>query len=195
MDDRLSYLWYEGAFWLSGATLTFASSIRTEGFKHVPHVGPALLVANHQSFLDPVLIGLAARRHLCFLARKTLFRNQAFTWLIRSLGAVPINQEGFARAGLETILEQLDAGRAILVFPEGERTADGRIQPLRPGIHLLIKRVAMPIVPIGIAGAYHAWPRHQLLPMPAPLFLPPWEGTLAVSIGPPIDSRKLSGML
>jgi 1-acyl-sn-glycerol-3-phosphate acyltransferase len=113
-------------------------------------------------------------------------------WLMRSLHAVPVNQEGFAREGLKTILEQLKAGRAVGIFPEGERTPNGRMNPLRPGIHLLIKRMDMSIVPIGIAGAYDAWPRWRAYPIPAPLFLPAGKGTIAVSVGPPMDSRRFA---
>src|SRR5947208_16425074 len=115
--DRLSYCWYEAGFWLSFTGMTLAFSLRTEGYRSVPPAGPALLIANHQSFLDPVLVGLAARRHLHYLARRTLFRNPAFAVLIRSLNAVPIDQAGFAREGLRVILEQLHAGNAVLVFP------------------------------------------------------------------------------
>jgi 1-acyl-sn-glycerol-3-phosphate acyltransferase len=191
-EDWLSYLWYEGNSCLSLVGMTLAFSMRTEGYKHVPRTGPALLISNHQSFLDPVLIGLAARRHLCYLARHSLFRNPLFRWLISSLGAVPINQEGFAREGLKTILEQLQKRRAVVVFPEGERTSDGNMVPLRPGIHLLIRRGDMPIVPIGIAGAFDAWPRWRAYPIPAPLLGAPGKGTLAVSIGRPLHARQFA---
>lgn len=194
MQGALSYLWYEAAYWISAVGMGFGFSLRAEGGRHVPRTGPALLIANHQSFLDPLLAGLAARRHLCFLARRTLYRNRAFGGLLRSLNAVPIDQEGFARQGLQTILEQLRAGRAVLIFPEGERTANGSLRPLRPGIHLLIKRVPMPIVPIGIAGAYEAWPRWRRLPAPVPLFWPTGKGTVAVAIGRPLDSRRFADL-
>ena len=193
MEDWLSYLWYEWNLCLSMAGMTLGFSLRTEGHRHVPREGPALLLSNHQSFLDPVIIGVAARRHLCFLARETLFRSRALGWLIASLRAVPIKHRGFARGGLQTILEQLEAGRAVLIFPEGERTRDGMLHPLRPGIHLLIKRMALPIVPVGIAGAYGAWPRWRAYPAAAPLFWPPREGTIACAIGPAIDSRRFTG--
>jgi 1-acyl-sn-glycerol-3-phosphate acyltransferase len=186
--------WYDFYWWLSLTTLTIGSSLRIEGHKYVPSRGPALLIANHQSFLDPIMVGLASSRRLCFLARKTLFDNRLFGWFLRSLNAVPIDQQGFAREGLKTILEQLQAGQAVLVFPEGERTPHGKMLPLRPGIHLLIKKVEMPIIPIGLAGAYDAWPRWQRYPIPAPVFLPPWRGTLAVTVGPPLDSRAFAGM-
>ncbi len=192
MQELIPYLWYETIFWLSGPAMTLGFSLRTEGMRHVPSRGPALLVANHQSYLDPDLVGLAARRHLCYLARKSLFRNKLFTWLIRSLEAIPIDQEGIGIDGIRDILEQLEAGRAVLVFPEGERTHDGKMQPLRPGVALLIKKAKAPVVPVGIAGAYEAWSRWRLFPIPAPLFLPAQEGTIAVSVGRPLDGRRLA---
>jgi 1-acyl-sn-glycerol-3-phosphate acyltransferase len=172
--------------------MTLGFSLRTEGYHNIPRHGPVLLLANHQSFMDPILVGLAVRRHAVFLARQSLFRHRALALLIRSLHAVPVNLEGFAGEGLKAILEQLRAGRIVAVFPEGGRTADGRVSPLRPGIHLLIKRMEMPIVPIGIAGAYDAWPRCRAYPVPAPLFLPAFKGTIAVSVGRPIDSRRFA---
>ena len=192
MEDSLSYLWYETFFWVSGPAMTLGFSLRTEGMRHVPPSGPALLVANHQSFFDPDLVGLAARRHLCYLARKTLFQNRLFAYVIRSLRAIPIDQEGIGIEGMRTILEQLEAGRAVLVFPEGERTYDGMIHPPRPGVALLIKKSQAPVVPVGIAGAYQAWPRHRRFPIPAPLFLPAQRGRIAVSIGRPLDGRRLA---
>ena len=189
-ESWLSALWYQCVYSLTAAVMSFGFSLRTEGHQHVPRRGAALLLANHQSFLDPLLVGLAVRRHAVFLARQTLFRHRSLAWLMRSLHAVPVNQEGFARKGLKTILAQLQAGRIVGIFPEGERTRDGQITPLRPGVLLLIKKMQMPIVPIGIAGAYHAWPRWRSYPIPAPLFLPAGPGTIAVSVGPPLDSRR-----
>lgn len=188
-----SRVWYNCVYWFSATVMTLGFSLRTEGHHHVPRQGPALLIANHQSFMDPLLVGLAVRRHAVFLARQTLFHHRWLAWLMRSLHAVAVNQEGFAREGLKKILEQLTAGRAVGIFPEGERTPDGHMMPLRPGIHLLIKKLAMPIVPIGIAGAYDAWPRWRAYPIPAPLFLPAQKRTIAVSLGPPIDSRRFAG--
>jgi 1-acyl-sn-glycerol-3-phosphate acyltransferase len=191
-EGWLSHAWYECCYWLSATAMTFGFSLRTEGHQNVPRQGPALLIANHQSFIDPILVGLAVRRHAVFLARQSLFRHGFLAWLVRSLHGVPVNLEGFAREGLKTILEQLRAGRAVAVFPEGERTRNGRMSPLRPGIHLLIKRLEMAIVPIGIAGAYDAWPRWRAYPLPAPLLGPARKGTIAVSVGPPMDSRRFA---
>jgi 1-acyl-sn-glycerol-3-phosphate acyltransferase len=82
-----------------------------------------------------------------------------------------------------------------MVFPEGDRTWDGVMKELRPGIHLLIKKVPqMPIIPMGIAGAYEAWPRWRRWPYIAPLFLPAGSGTLAVSVGQPLDADRFAKM-
>lgn len=192
-EDWLKYLWYETVYGLATTTFALGFSLRVEGARHVPPSGPALLLANHESFLDPPLIGVSTHRHLCFLARKTLFNNPFFGAVIRSLNAEPIDQEGFAREGLKTTIEQLQAGRAVVVFPEGERTLHGAMNPLRPGVTLLLKKAPrMPVVPIGIAGAYEALPRGRGYPHLAPLFWPATHAGLAVVYGAPIDSQHFA---
>ena len=189
-----SRCWYEWCALMTMTTFTLGFSYRKEGECRVPKTGPLLVLANHQSYLDPVVVGLTFPRTLIYLARKSLFRNRYFTWLIRSLNAVPIDQEGVGKEGLRTIIEQLQRGRAVLVFPEGERTLTGRMNPLKPGIHLIIKRTGATILPVGIAGAYEAWPRHRPFPSLAPLFWPSGKGTIAVSVGRPLDARRYAEM-
>jgi 1-acyl-sn-glycerol-3-phosphate acyltransferase len=186
--------WHHSLYAFYHALFTLGFSFRSRGDRNMPFEGPVLLLANHQSFLDPLIVGLCARRPLIYLARKTLFKNPLFAALIRSLNAVPIDQEGIGKDGIRTILEQLQLGRAVVVFPEGERTPDGRMLPLKPGIHLLIKRTQAPIVPVGIAGAFDAWPRRRAYPIPAPLAWPAGAGTIAVSMGEPIDGRHYADM-
>src|SRR5579864_1101380 len=145
-----SYLFYEATYLFSMTAMTLGFSLRTIGRNNIPKHGPVLLIANHQSYLDPMLVGLSSRRHLCFLARKTLFGNPYFARLIHALNAVPIDQEGVGREGIQTILEQLRLGQAVVVFPEGGRTGDGRMEPLKPGVHLLIKKSSAPVIPVGV---------------------------------------------
>lgn len=189
VPDWLYHPWWKAAYWATFTAMTLGFSLRVRGRENIPRRGPALLIANHQSFLDPPVIGLASTRSLCYLARKTLFDNPAFAWVLRSMNSIPIDQEGVGKDGIRSILAELQRGQAVLVFPEGERCLDGALHPLRPGIHLLLKRVKAPIVPIGVAGAYQAWPRWRLLPTPSPLFFPATERTVAVAIGQPIDPR------
>ena len=188
----VSSAWYEFCKGLAFSAFAIGFSLRIEGGRNIPRGGPALLVANHQSFFDPALVGVASPRHLRYLARKTLFRHWAFAWLIRSLHAVPVDQEGVAKEGLKAILAQLKAGQAVLVFPEGERAPDGSMVPFKPGVQLLIKRARAPIIPIGIAGAFDALPRTSTLPHLSPLFLPAEKSTVAVSIGRPLDGRRFA---
>jgi 1-acyl-sn-glycerol-3-phosphate acyltransferase len=190
LQDALAYLWYEFIYWLTMLAMHLCFSFRFEGGRRVPRRGPVLLIGNHQSFIDPVAMGLSISRHIHYLARKTLFKNAFFGRLLRSLNASPVDQEGVAKEGLRTVLEQLNAGHAVLIFPEGERTWKGKIQPLKPGIYLLIKRAKVPIVPIGIAGAYDALPRTRTKPLFSPFFQPATRGAVAVSVGAPLDARR-----
>ncbi len=194
MSPWLARRWYDCVFWSSFLGFTFGHSLRVIGRRNMPDTGPVLVIANHQSFFDPVLVGLASRRYLSYLARESLFKNRFFSGLIRSLDAVAIDNKGLGKEGLQATLGCLDRGKAVLVFPEGERTSDGSMEPFKPGISLLIKRVKAPIVPVGIAGAFHAWPRKQKTPSLAPLFLPAWDGTIAMSVGKPINPECFAKM-
>ena len=108
----------------------------------------------------------------------------------------PVDQEGFAREGLKAMIELLGKGWPVLIFPEGERSMDGVMQPFRPGVHLILKKTHAPVVPCGIAGAFEALPRSRHPPIPghSPLFLPPGDCTLAVSIGKPLDGARFAKM-
>jgi len=189
MSGWLSTTWYEVCRCHIMAGLTLGFSLRFEGGRNIPAEGPALLIANHESFLDPIAVGLTTTRQLCYLARKTLFTSPLFGGFLRSVGCVPVDQEGVAKDGLKAVLDLLSQGRAVLVFPEGERTITGQMNPLKPGIQLLIKRTKAPIVPVGIAGAFDAFPRSRKFPRFSPLFMPAGRGTMAVSVGAPLDAR------
>jgi 1-acyl-sn-glycerol-3-phosphate acyltransferase len=192
MRRWLGYLWYEAAFWVSWFAFTLAFSLRVEGRRRIPRCGPVIIIANHQSFLDPILVGVSSPRHLYFLARKTLFKNPLFALLIRSVNAVPIDQEGVGKEGLRTSLHLLEQGYAVVVYPEGTRTPDGTMQPLQPGIHLLLRRAKATVVPVGIAGAFQALPLFQKLPTLSSVFMPAGPSTLAVAVGKPLDGARLA---
>ncbi len=190
LTDRVIY---HATYWPSFALATFGFGLRAAGRANVPPTGPALLVANHQSFIDPWLVGQAAPRRLKYLARHTLFTNPLFGRLITAYGAVPIDR-GFGKEGLQAVLAQLRAGRAVVVFAEGERTRTGAMQPLKAGVALLLKKADCPVIPVGIAGAFAMWPRHQLLPAPEPLVLPADGRGLAVAFGRPLPAGRLQSL-
>ncbi len=178
---------FHSTFWLTYYAVTFGLSFRASGRANVPTTGPVLLACNHQSFMDPWLVGNASPRWLVYLARHSLFKNPVFAAAIRAYGAVPIDR-GFGKEGLQAVLGLLDKGRAIVLFPEGERTHDGTLQPLKPGISLLIKRANCQIVPVGLSGCYDVWPRHESRPHPETLFNTPAGRSIGLHYGPPVHS-------
>src|SRR5262245_9777357 len=194
MPRLLAAAFYEFASWFCGLLLIFLFSVRSVGSGNIPRRGAALLIANHESFIDPIVVGVGIGRHITFLARKTLFKSPFKRALLETLNAVPIDQEGVGKEGIRNIIKKLQAGHAVLVFPEGERSWDGDLHALRPGIALWLDRVAVPIVPIGVAGAFEAWSRFKAFPTPSPNFLPPTNRTMAVAYGPPRDPSTLKGM-
>jgi 1-acyl-sn-glycerol-3-phosphate acyltransferase len=121
--------------------------------------GPVILASNHESYLDPPLVGSVADRAIFFLARKSLLAGPFFGWLLPKLNVIPVDQEGGDRSALKALIRILKAGEGTLVFPEGERTQDGRLRPALPGLGFVIAKTLAPVVPMRIFGAREAWPR------------------------------------
>lgn len=134
--------------------------------ERVPLEGPLILASNHASFLDPPLVGSGLRRGINYLAREDLFRFPVMGWVLRHWQVVPVNRDGGGAAGLRAILDRLLAGGAIILFPEGTRTRDGKLQPARSGIGLTVIKSTAPVVPVRVFGTYEAYGRHLRLPRP-----------------------------
>ncbi len=141
--------------------------VRVRGQHWFPRHGGVLLVSNHQSHLDPILVGISCDRQLSSLARDSLFRIPVVRTLITWLDAIPLDREGVGLSGLKETLRRLKRGDVVLVFPEGTRTPDGRLGPLKPGFCALARRTGVPILPMAVAGAFEAWPRWRAWPRPA----------------------------
>jgi 1-acyl-sn-glycerol-3-phosphate acyltransferase len=163
-----------------GTTLMF--DLKAYGRQNVPSTGGVLLVANHQSYLDPILVAVQLRRPVSFLAKSELFENRYFGWLIRSLHAFPVRQgEGDVGAVRETI-RRVQEGHVLNIYPEGSRTTDGELRPLMAGIALMVKRAEVPIVPVAIEGAFAAWPRQRKIFRASPI---------KIMYGPPLHLNGL----
>lgn len=134
--------------------------------ERVPVSGPVILAANHASFLDPPLIGSGLPRAINYLARESLFRFPGFGWYLRALNCVPVDRDGAGAAGLKGILDRLHDGGAVILFPEGTRTADGELKPARSGIGLTVIKSDAPVVPVRVFGTFAAWSRSQKFPRP-----------------------------
>lgn len=165
--SRIAHAWYESVRWAMLIACAHTGGIRATGREHVPADGGVLIVSNHASFMDVFLLGITAPRQLRFVARASLFV-PVLGPLIESVGAFPIDREGGGRAGLKEALGRLKNGSAVLLFPEGTRSEDGALQPLKPGF-VALTRARLPIVPVGLAGTFEAWPRHQKFPRPYPM--------------------------
>lgn len=128
------------------------------GREHLISEGPVLVASNHQSYLDPPLIGNLYDTEMVYLARKTLFKG-FFRWLYNQWNAIPVDQERPDMASLKTIIRKLKEGNRVLVFPEGARTMDGALGEAAPGIGLIAAKSGAPIQPVRIRGAREALPR------------------------------------
>ncbi len=159
--------------------------LRIEGREQWPATGGGLICANHQSMFDPPLVGLTCSRRMNYLARDTLFRVPGLAQLIRFLDAIPIDREGGGLAGLKETLRRLKAGELVLIFPEGTRTHDGQLHPLKPGFISVARRSRVPLIPVGLDGAYQAWPRTAPFPR---------LGRVSVVIGEPIAAEQVAAL-
>jgi 1-acyl-sn-glycerol-3-phosphate acyltransferase len=136
---------------------------RARGCHHLPANGGGLLLSNHQSMLDPLLIGLPLSRPVSFLARDTLFHVPVIGWILRNTYVTPLNRSGGSAAGIRETLRRLEQGFLVGIFPEGTRSSDGRLGAFKPGFAALVRRTQMPIFPVGIAGAHRAMGRGSAL--------------------------------
>lgn len=144
--------------------ISAATRIRVFGRCNEPAEGGVLYISNHQSFLDPPLMGIALTRPMNFMARDTLFRNPYFKRIIESVNAFPVRRGQADLGAMREAMRRLKRGGQVGIFAEGTRTRDGRINPFLPGVALLAQRAAKWTVPILIEGAYDLWPRSQVLP-------------------------------
>lgn len=169
--------WIYWIGWMSfGAAFRSLFGMRVKGEKHLITEGPVLVASNHQSYLDPPLIGNLYKDEMVYLARKTLFKGFG-RWLYSNWNAIPVDQDRPDMASLKTIIRKLKDGHRVLVFPEGSRTEDGNIGEAAPGIGLVAVKSGAPIQPVRISGAREALPRGSGRISFA---------RITVSVGPPI---------
>ncbi len=157
---------------------------RATGRENIPHTGPVLFVSNHQSYLDPIIVGIGSHpRQFFAMARSTLWKNPLVAWLITSLKAIPVERGEADMAAMRKCIEVLKAGRSLLLFPEGTRTDDGHTGPFKTGTMLLIRRARPVVIPVSIEGSHQAWSRGRKRPRPF--------GRIAVHFDKPIDADTL----
>ena len=157
---------------------------RAFGNANVPVTGAALLAANHESFLDPPLVGVGTRRQLHFLAKAELFRVPLLGSLIRRLNAHPVERAGADMGALRLALALLREGHALLVFPEGTRGGGGRLGPAKAGAGMVAALSEAPVVPVYVHGSGRALPRGARYPRAT---------RISVTYGEPLRFARVRG--
>lgn len=178
--------WLYDTLWVLCRTLAVAVfGFRVRFAEPLPRQGGLLVLSSHQSHLDPLLLGLAADRRLSSLARASLYRFKPFAAVITALDAVPIDRDASIVTAMKAVIGRLRSGAAVVVFPEGTRTADGRLGEIKGGFALMAKKAEVPIVPVAIVGAFECWPRTRPLPRP---------GRIRLEFGRVIPASEVAGL-
>jgi 1-acyl-sn-glycerol-3-phosphate acyltransferase len=132
--------------------------LRVENLEQVPDEGPAVVICNHVSFVDPLVIMAACPRPIRFVMDHHIFRWPVMNFVFRSSKAIPIAPAKEDPAMMEKAFEEvgraLDAGDLVGIFPEGKITGDGEINPFRPGIARILARNPVPVVPMALRGLW-----------------------------------------
>jgi 1-acyl-sn-glycerol-3-phosphate acyltransferase len=161
--------WYSFGYNLSKLLARTFFSFRVVHPERIIETGGALLAMNHESFLDPPLAGICCKREIHFLARKTLLKWPVLGPILPKLNVVPVDQERADMSALKTVIKLVKAGNCTVVFPEGSRTQDGKLQPAQPGLGLIIAKTLVPVVPMRIFGAHEAFPPGAKFPKIHPI--------------------------
>jgi len=151
--------WYQLSYHLSQFLASTLFDYRVVHRERIIESGGVILAMNHQSYLDPPLAGIACRREIHYLARKTLMKWPVLGPLFPHLNVIPVDQERADMSALKSVIKLIRRGECTVVFPEGARTTDGQLQPAQPGLGLIIAKTLAPVVPMRIFGAYEAFPR------------------------------------
>ena len=157
---------------------------KVHGIEHVPRSGGALLICNHQSYLDPVLVGVQLQRHVSFIAKSQLFEMPGLGWLIPRLNTFPVRRGESDVSAIKEALRRVHEGQILTMFPEGTRSGDGNLLPIQAGIALMVKRAEAPVIPAVVDGSRRAWGRGRKFPTAAPVRL---------MYGPPLELGKMKG--
>lgn len=156
-------------------------NLTCDGREHLPRRGGAIVVCNHTSFMDAIILGSAAPRPIRFLVLRWMYDLWMLRWFYWGMGTIPVRAAGQDSAAIKQALRALRAGQIVGVFPEGTRSADGRISDARPGAALIAALSGAPVVPAHIDGARDSLPVGGAFPRPA---------RVHVRFGPPLRFER-----
>lgn len=132
--------------------------LRVEGLEHIPEEGPAVVVCNHVSFVDALVITAACRRPIRFVMDHRIFRTPILRFVFRESRAIPIaparEDPAMMERAFDEVARALEAGELVGLFPEGRITDTGELHPFRPGIRRIVERTPVPVVPLALRGLW-----------------------------------------
>lgn len=143
---------------LSWLLITVIYRLRLEGIDRIPGKGPALLICNHVSFVDPIVISAACRRPVRFIMDASIFRIPGLNAVFRGMKAIPVapakeDPETYERA-FAVAAQELRDGHLVCIFPEGRLTADGEVREFRPGVLRILKETPVPVIPLALSNLW-----------------------------------------
>lgn len=158
--------------------------LQITGAGHVPRIGPCLVVANHVSFVDPVVLGSAFPRRIAFMITRPIYGLRRLTWFYYMMGTIPVAYDVPDPRAMKTALRTLRDGRVVGIFPEGQRMPDGNLGEGKSGAAMIAARSGAPVIPAAIIGAHRVMPVGSAFPRPhairivfgEPFRFPPHEG-------------------
>ncbi len=161
--------WYLLGYSLSKAIAKTFFNYRVIGAENMIEEGPCIIAANHCSYLDPPLVGVACKRAIHYLARKSLLDVPVLGPILPELNVIPVDQKNADRSALMGAIRVVRNGGAVLIFPEGSRSTDGTLQPAQPGIGMIAAKTGAPVVPVRVLGSFEAYPRGVAVPRGCPV--------------------------
>ena len=175
---RVAVRGLKGMLWFAGVR------VRVEGLENVPP-GVCIFVANHTSNSDPPALVVSIPRRVSLLAKKEVFRLPILATAFRLAGLVPVDRgdRDSAAASVDRAVQSLKSGLSFLVYPEGTRSADGRLLPFKKGTFVMAIEAGVPIVPVSVVGAHKIMRKGDWTIRP---------GEIVIKFGPPVDASLYS---
>ncbi|MDH3548842.1 MAG: MFS transporter, partial [Gammaproteobacteria bacterium] len=146
---------------LAWLVITIIYRIRPGGLENIPHKGPAVVVCNHVSYMDPIILAGSVRRPMRFVMWYKIFQMPFLNFIFRTMKAIPIAGAREDKTVMDDAFEKVDAelaaGNIVCIFPEGAVTRDGEIARFRPGIEKIISRRPVPVIPASLGRLWGGW--------------------------------------
>ena len=176
--DILSRIFYVIVIYFISIFARLVFRVRVSGVENIPTSGGVIVAANHVSFLDIPLLAYSLIRHANFIAKKELCTIPVAGTLLRLLGAIPIDREKIDRPAIREIIKKLNSGNVVVIYPEGTRSLNGKLQAGKPGVGFIVRLSGKKVVPAAIIGTDKAMPSGSW-------FLRPYPVT--IRFGKPLD--------